>query len=97
MHNQKRFAAVIYRKFYRMKNPFKQQDHTALWIGATIAGVLAATAGIWFYLHGKRAAEDEAYRHEHAQDYLKDRKKNKQKKHKTDLHQLEGIVQYPQS
>ena len=80
-----------------MKNPFKQQDHTTLWIGASVAGALAAAVGIWFYLRGKRAAEREAYRHEHTQDYLKDKKKNKQKKHKTDVHELADMVQHPQS
>lgn len=80
-----------------MKNPFHKENNNARWIGAGIAGALAAAAGIWFYMRGKRAAEAEAYRHEHAQDYLKDRQKNKQKKHKTDVHELEDIVLHQQS
>jgi ABC-type nickel/cobalt efflux system permease component RcnA len=79
-----------------MKNPFKQEDNSALWISASIAGALAAAAGIWFYLRGKRAAEEEARRHEHAQDYLKDKKMHK-KKHKTDVHELEDLIQHPQA
>ena len=79
-----------------MKNPFNKEDHSGLIIGAVIAGALAAGAGIWFYLRGKRAAEEEAYRHEHAQDYLKAKKKNK-KKHKSDVEELENLVHHPQA
>ena len=79
-----------------MKNLFKQEDRTALWIGASIAGALTAAAGIWFYLRYKRAAKAAAYRHEHAQDYLKDKKYKKKKKQKTDVHDLQDIVQHPQ-
>lgn len=74
-----------------MKNPFNKEDHSGLIIGAIVAGALAAGAGIWFYLRGKRAAEAEAYRLEHAQDYLK-KKQKKKKKHKTDVNDLEGLV-----
>ena len=70
---------------------FVKDDRTAIWVGAAVAGALAAGAGLWFYLKGKRVAEEEAYRHEHAQDYLKGKKKKK-KKHKTDLHELSNIV-----
>ncbi|MDO3645244.1 hypothetical protein [Mucilaginibacter sp. L3T2-6] len=79
-----------------MKKLFGKEDHTALWIGAAVAGALAAAAGIWFYLRGKRAAEAEAYRHEHAQDYLKGKQKKK-KKHKTAVDELEDIVHHPQA
>lgn len=72
-----------------MKNPFKSEDNTGLIVGAIVAGALAAGAGIWFYLRGKRAAEAEAYRQEHAKDYLKAKDKKK-KKHKTDVHELEN-------
>lgn len=78
-----------------MKNPFKKEDHSALIIGAIVAGALAAGAGIWFYLRGKRAAEAEAYRHDHAQDYLKAKQKKK-KKHKTDVSDLAGVVNHEQ-
>jgi hypothetical protein len=78
-----------------MKNPFNKEDHSSLITGAIVAGALAAAAaGIWFYLRGKRAAEAEAYRHEHVQDYLK--KKQKKKKHKTDLNHLEDLVHHQQ-
>ena len=40
-----------------MKNPFIKENNTALWIGAVVTGAVAAAAGIWFYLRGKRAAE----------------------------------------
>lgn len=75
-----------------MKKLFNKEDHSAIWIGAAIAGALAAGAGIWFYLQGKRAAVLEAQAAEHAQDYLKHKHKKK-KKHKTDVHDLEDIVQ----
>ena len=74
-----------------MKNPFNKEDHSGLIIGAIVAGALAAGAGIWFYLRGKRAAEAEAYRLEHAQDYLK---KKQKKKKKTGLNELEDIVHH---
>ncbi|SDF29680.1 hypothetical protein SAMN05216464_115150 [Mucilaginibacter pineti] len=76
-----------------MKSPFKKDSQAGLIIGAIVAGTLAAGAGIWFYLRGKRAAEAEAYRLEHAQDYLK-KKEKKKKKHKTGLNELEAIVQH---
>ncbi len=76
-----------------MKNPFNKEDHSGLIIGAIVAGALAAGAGIWFYLRGKRAAEAEAYRHEHAQDYLK---KKQKKKHKTGVNELEDILHHQQ-
>lgn len=60
---------------------------------AIVAGALAAGAGIWFYLRGRRAAEAEAYRHEHAQDYLKRKQK---KRHKTDVSELAGVVNHEQ-
>jgi len=78
-----------------MKNPFNKEDHSGLIIGAIVAGALAAGAGIWFYLRGKRAAEQEAYRHEHAQDYLAGKHKKK-KKHKTDVSNLADVVHHPQ-
>jgi hypothetical protein len=75
-----------------MKNPFIKEDHTGLWIAAAITGALAAVAGIWFYLHGKRAAALENYRQENAQDHLNAKQaKKKKKKHKTDSHELETI------
>jgi uncharacterized protein HemX len=76
-----------------MKKIFVKESQTALWIGAAVVGALAAGAGIWFYLRGKRAAEEEAYRREHAQDYLKGKSKKK-KKQKTAPHELEGIVNH---
>jgi uncharacterized protein HemX len=79
-----------------MKNPFNKENHSGLIIGAIVAGALAAGAGIWFYLRGKRAAEEEAYRLEHAQDYLKAKKKKK-KKHKSDVEELEQLVHHSQA
>jgi uncharacterized protein HemX len=79
-----------------MKKILAEEDHAGLWIAAAITGALAAGAGIWFYLRGKRAAEAEAYRHEHAQDYLHD-KQHKKKKHKTTVSELENLVDHPQS
>jgi uncharacterized protein HemX len=78
-----------------MKNPFNKEDHSALIIGAIVAGALAAGIGIWFYLRGKLAAEAEAYRLEHAQDYQKAKQKKK-KKHKTDVSDLAGVVNHEQ-
>ena len=80
-----------------MKNLLIREDKTALWISAAVTGVVAAGAGIWFYLHGKRAAaaELEAYQHEHAQDYLEVKHPHK-KKHKTDVHDLKDIVHHQQ-
>lgn len=75
-----------------MKNPFVKEDNTALWIAAAVTGALAAGAGIWFYLHGKRtgALEEQL---DNAQDYL-EKKHKKLKKHKTDLHDLEDIIHH---
>jgi uncharacterized protein HemX len=81
-------------KIQTMKNLFKREDNTDLIVGAIIAGALAAGAGIWFYLRGKRAAEAKAYRHEHAQDYLKAKTKKK-KKHKSDVEELQNLVHHP--
>ena len=76
-----------------MKKTFIKTDRSTIWIGAAVAGTLAAGAGIWFYLQGKRAAALEATAAEHAQDYQKGRKK-KLKKHKTDVHELAEIAQH---
>lgn len=78
-----------------MKNLFRKEDNTGLWIAAALTGVLAAGAGIWFYVRGKRAAQDEAYRLEHAQDYLQGKHKKK-KKHKTDVKDLSEVVHHQQ-
>jgi uncharacterized protein HemX len=78
-----------------MKNPFKKESNSQVLIAAGIAGALAAGAGILYYLRAKRAAEAEAYRHEHAQDYL-DKKQPKKKKHKTDVSELSEII-HPQA
>jgi uncharacterized protein HemX len=78
-----------------MKNLFRKEHHTGLWIAAAVTGALAAGAGIWFYLRGKRAAQEEAYRLEHAQDYLQS-KHQKKKKHKTDVKDLAAVVHHPQ-
>lgn len=87
---------MLTHKHHAMKNPFKQQDYTGLLIAAAITGTLAAGAGIWFYLRGKRAAEAEAYRHQHAQDYLANKRQGK-KKHKTDIGELADIVHHQQA
>jgi uncharacterized protein HemX len=76
-----------------MKKLFVKTDRSTIWIGAAVAGALAAGAGIWFYLQGKRAAAQEATAAEHAQDYLKEKRK-KLKKHKTDVHELAEIVHH---
>lgn len=76
-----------------MKNPFNKQDHSGLIIGAIIMGALAAGAGIWFYLRGKRDAEENTYNYDHAQDYLEGKHKKK-KKHKTDVSELGDIVHH---
>ncbi|UOE52497.1 hypothetical protein MTO98_15585 [Mucilaginibacter sp. SMC90] len=76
-----------------MKNPFHKENNTGIIVGAIVAGALAAGAGIWFYLRGKRAAEAEAYRLEHARDYLAE-KQHKKQKHKTDVHDLAAIVSH---
>lgn len=80
-----------------MKKLFIKESHTTLWIGAAVVGVVAAGAGIWFYLRGKHAAEEEAYRYEHAQDYLKGKQKKKKKKKKKDLHELGDVVSHRQT
>jgi hypothetical protein len=79
-----------------MKNPFIKENNTGLWIAAAVGSAIAAAAGIWFYQRGKRAAELEAYRREHAQDYLEN-KKHQMKKHKTDLHELGDLVHHDQA
>lgn len=87
---------MLHYKTSHMKNPFHKENNTGIIVGAIVAGALAAGAGIWFYLRGKRAAEAEAYRHEHALDYLKNKQKKK-KKHNTGLDELEDIVQHQQA
>ena len=74
-----------------MKKLSIKADRSAIWLGAALAGALAAGAGIWFYLQGKRAAREAAAAAEHAQDYLKGKKKKK-KKYKTDVHELAELV-----
>jgi hypothetical protein len=74
-----------------MKNSFKKEDHTGLWIAAAITGALAF--GIWFYLRRNRAAEQEAYRPEYPQDYLKDQQPQK-KQQRSDIAELTGIAQH---
>jgi hypothetical protein len=76
-----------------MKNPFKKEDHNALWIAAAITGALASGLGIWFYLRRNRAAEQEAHRPEHPQDYLKDRQPP-HKQHRSDIADLTDIAQH---
>jgi hypothetical protein len=78
-----------------MKNLFKQEDHTGLWLAAAITGALAAGAGIWFYLRGKRAAEQDVYRLGHVQDYLT-KKSEKKIIHKSDINDL-AAIQYAQA
>jgi len=78
-----------------MKNPFAQKHDTGLWIATGIAGALAAGAGIWFYLRGKKLAEDQAQL-EYPQDYL-EAKHPQKKKHKTDIHELSGLVHHQQA
>jgi len=78
-----------------MKNPFKTDNNNGLLIAAAVTGALAAGAGIWFYIRGKRAAEVEAHRLEHAQDYLAGKQKKK-KKQKTDVHDLVDMVHHQQ-
>ncbi len=75
-----------------MKNPFKKEDHNALWIAAATTGALAGL-GIWFYLRRNRAAEQEAYRPEYPQDYLEDRHPQK-KQHRSDIAELTDIAQH---
>lgn len=74
-----------------MKNPFKKEKHSDFWLAGVVTGALVAAAGILFYLQRKRAAEQEAYRKEHAQDYLEDMHPHKPKL-RTDLHELHTIV-----
>lgn len=76
-----------------MKNPFKKEDHNALWIAAAITGALASGFGIWLYLRRNRVAEQETYRPEYPQDYLEDRHPQK-KQHRSDIAELTGIAQH---
>ncbi|MGV8878648.1 MAG: hypothetical protein ACOH2A_06415 [Sphingobacteriaceae bacterium] len=77
-----------------MKNPFKKErSNTVVWIAAGVAGALAASAGIWFYLRGKAAAEREAQRRKHATDYLQ-AKHLKKKKQRTDISELKSLVNH---
>ena len=78
-----------------MKNPFVKDSNTGGWLTASIAGAVAAGTGIWFYLRNRRIAAQEAYRHEHAQDYLKERNHPKQKQ-TTDVHDLGDLVHHAQ-
>ena len=75
-----------------MKNPFKKEDHTALWIAAAIAGALAGFS-IWLYSRRNQPAAQEAHRPEHPQDYLKDRQPPK-KQHRSDIADLTDIAQH---
>lgn len=75
-----------------MKNPFKKEGHSGLWISAAITGALVGL-GIWFYLRRNRATEQEAYRPEYPQDYLEDRHPQK-KQHRSDIAELTGIAQH---
>jgi hypothetical protein len=79
-----------------MKKLFVKEDNTGLWVAAAISGAIAAGVGIWFYIRGKRAAELEAERLAHAQDYLGERRPKK-KKHKTDISELGDIVHHAQA
>jgi hypothetical protein len=79
-----------------MKNPLIKERSNGLWITAAVMSVLAAGTGIWFYVRGKRiAAQLEAYRHAHAQDYLEVKRPHKNK-HKTDVSELRELVHHQQ-
>ncbi|PWK73792.1 hypothetical protein LX99_04178 [Mucilaginibacter oryzae] len=78
-----------------MKNPFAKKHDTGFWIATALTGALAAGAAVWFYLRGKKLAEDQAGL-EHPQDYL-ELKHPKKKKHKTDVHDLADLVHHQQA
>jgi hypothetical protein len=83
-------------KTTNMKNPFIKDDNTLSWIAAGVGSVVAAGAGVWYYLRSRRLAAEEAYRHEHAQDYLQE-KHPMMKKHKTDVSELGDLVHHAQA
>jgi len=76
-----------------MKNPFVKDSNIGGWLAAGIAGTVAAGTGVWYYLRNRRLAAQEAYRLEHAQDYLKERDHPKPKQ-TTDLHDLAKLVHH---
>jgi hypothetical protein len=76
-----------------MKNPFKKEDHTGLWIAAAVTGALASGFVIWFYLRKHRVAEQEACGPEYTQDYLRDQQSKKQQ-HKSDIAEPTDIAQH---
>ena len=86
---------MLSKKHAPMKKLFVKENHTKLWLGAAVIGALAAAGGIWFYLHGRKAAALEAQVAQYAQDYLKSKQKKK-KKHKSDVADLGDIVHHQQ-
>jgi hypothetical protein len=77
-----------------MKNPFKKHDNS----GKLVAGLAlgAAFAGAIVYLYIKRKADIDAAAaelKEHAQDYLKEKRKNA-KKLKTDVSELADAIKH---
>jgi hypothetical protein len=81
-------------KITDMKNPFKQNDSS----GKLLAGLAlgAAFAGAIVYLYIKRKADIDAAAaelKEHAQDYLKEKRKGA-KKLKTDVSELANVIHH---
>ena len=75
-----------------MKNPFKKEDNSGILISGLLIGAMFAGAITYLYIKKKRDLKDAADElAEHAQDYLK-KKAPKAKKHKTDVKELEAIV-----
>ncbi|MBK0380386.1 hypothetical protein [Mucilaginibacter segetis] len=76
-----------------MKNPFhKHHDNSNKLIAGLALGAIFAGAITYLYIKRKADIEAEAARlKEHAQDYLKE-KRQKMKKHKSDVDDLEDII-----
>jgi LPXTG-motif cell wall-anchored protein len=83
---------TIYHKLRNMKNPFQREDsNTGLFAGLAIGAIFAGGIAYLYYKRKKEMAEIEAYKKEHAADYLEE-KAPRPKRHKSDIDELHTIA-----